>query len=144
MNIFSLLCSKAMKNTNCTQKWQLMLWCKTDKRKISAPVWLCACSVQVLCLFYSCCSVFHKGGVWIRPSSIAVTTSELPSVTHTWGVEGKCSTGFGLNGAYMCSLDQQVSGFTINPFFNTFIHAHKFTFTYLSFKSVYYEDHFTG
>lgn len=106
-----------MKNTNCMQKWQLMLWSKTDKWKISAPVWMCACSVQVPCLFYSCYSVFHKGGVWIRPSSIVVTNSELPSVTHTWGVEGKCSTGFGLNGAYMCSLNQQVSGFTINPFF---------------------------
>lgn len=61
-------------------------------------------------------SVFHIEGVWISLSSIAVTASQLPSVPHTWGVEGKCSTGFGFNGAYMCSLNQQVSGFILNPF----------------------------
>lgn len=40
-------------------------------------------------------SVFHEGGVCFAldestafPSSIAVRTSEPPSATHTWGVEG--------------------------------------------------------
>lgn len=60
-------------------------------------------------------SVFHIEGVWTSLSSIAATASQLPSVPHTWGVEGKCSTGFGFNGAYMCSLNQQVSSFILNP-----------------------------
>lgn len=72
-------------------------------------------------------------------SSIAVTTSELPSATHTWGVEGK-DLAYRMPSVFFFS--QSTSEWPKNK---SFLHAHMFIFTYWSytFKSAYYKDKIT-
>lgn len=107
-------------NPTCVAKLQLILnwWERTLSSCVTVGMFTSGPLSPLQLLQYG--SVFHIEGVWISLSSIAVTASQLPSVPHTWGVEGKCSTGFGFNGAYMCSLNHlltcsHVSQVTLSP-----------------------------
>lgn len=58
---------------------------------------------------------------------------------------GKCSTGFGLKGGDMWSLNQQVRSFKINPFLCLFTGSQVFPIYWSStFQSMCYRDHSLG